>query len=586
MLKSSYVLPFVSFVFILTGIGLSIVSNIVFAQSLFMIVFGIAWLYMLKFRSKITQIPRQLGLLFLLCLIGSILLIFFSADRANSIITLLLSISYALIFFSVQQVDKTQLAKSIVRFLHIVAIGFTAIWVVRLLLGSSIPLWLTSQEVMNFAQIRNGHNSLGHITSLLAVYWYIRMIKKYSKKNFMLFLLWTGITIATFSRTAYLAVMAAILLHLLLERKRFSRTWRNWIFPLGIALSTLTVLFFATTLESKNIPVIGNFHSMLIDQTGLPRKTFFAGRITYIQQSLRALQERPLTGFGGGNFMFVSAKYTDQYNSETASSHNLIFDMLAEYGLVVGILFITLFFFLAATIIRSRNESVAGPYSKPFFYLFTVLIINSCFDLVFTTPHYAFMAIVISGILYHAKKVHTVPSVIPNTVAFLIVMASVWILIPQIGVTLIRNKHIPHWPLPFPLQSEAHISLINHSVRKGLYKDQINQIRFFELLHPENPSALLSLSYVQTERYKFSEANALYNQFLELDSLPTVFAVETVYNFKKEHVGKEEARNVLVNYVEKMKKQKGLWYILSQDEKKTLLALCKETEIPCPAEIY
>lgn len=139
------------------------------------------------------------------------------------------------------------------------------------------------------------------------------------------------------TRSSWVAIVAAVVLWLVLERRR-----RQFIAVAAVAFGVTTLVVL--------VPGIGEF---LVERTSSALETGGAGRTNIWVVGLSLLASAPLLGAGFGNFPVAFSPYAiAQAPAEAAASvdvfagrgpHNVLLGTVVETGLVGGILVITFF---------------------------------------------------------------------------------------------------------------------------------------------------------------------------------------------------------------------------------------------------
>jgi O-antigen ligase len=164
------------------------------------------------------------------------------------------------------------------------------------------------------------------------------------------------------TRGAFLGLLAGLLVALLylgLSKKE----WRKY------ALGTIAVIAFSVGLlfAFKNTEAIKNRSFSRLLDISVTTKTF-ADRATIWKMAFDGFKERPIFGYGPENFIYVFDRHFNPeyykpgegFGAWFDRAHSLIFDYLAETGIVgflsFAAIFITLFFMFFKEILTKRSE--------------------------------------------------------------------------------------------------------------------------------------------------------------------------------------------------------------------------------------
>ena len=164
------------------------------------------------------------------------------------------------------------------------------------------------------------------------------------------------------TRGAFIGLIAGLfvgLLYLALSKKEWRKYVLGTIAVLAIAIGLLFVFKDSKVIKERSF-------SRLLD-ISFTTKTF-ADRATIWKMAIDGFKERPIFGYGPENFIYVFDQHfnPDYYKPAEGfgawfdRAHSLIFDYLAETG-IVGLLsfasiFITLFFMFFREVLRRRSD--------------------------------------------------------------------------------------------------------------------------------------------------------------------------------------------------------------------------------------
>jgi hypothetical protein len=155
------------------------------------------------------------------------------------------------------------------------------------------------------------HNHLGDLWSLILITAIYRLLKKFSRLDFVFVVLGTIILLFSQSRSAYMGFGLG-LVYLFITFKNLHKI-KKWLY-LGLVLFTLLFLY-----SSISKPILGSR--------------------PYYQQAILAIYDHPLIGTGVGSFGAITKdpKYDRIYDHANVV-HNIILEMLLGLG-IMGVIF-------------------------------------------------------------------------------------------------------------------------------------------------------------------------------------------------------------------------------------------------------
>lgn len=186
----------------------------------------------------------------------------------------------------------------------------------------------------------------------------IFLIKKYafSLKTYFyifLFLLVSIAEILSYSRAAWISIMAALVLYIATQ---FKIKPKYYFITLGVVISLFTINFDSIYQKIQAGDAKKNHNNVekhLETVTDLKSNASNLERINRWVCAYRMFEEKPIFGWGPGTYQFNYAQFqTNEFTTEISSntgdrgnSHSEYFTYLSEEGLVGFVLFITLIFF-------------------------------------------------------------------------------------------------------------------------------------------------------------------------------------------------------------------------------------------------
>ncbi|QQS44433.1 O-antigen ligase family protein [Candidatus Roizmanbacteria bacterium] len=229
----------------------------------------------------------------------------------------------------------------------------------------------------------------------------------------------------SYLRSAYLGMLVVIMVDYLTNNAVF-KSIRNYKISLLVAL--VTVLFLLIPFaDQTEIPVISQLRTVVIrDETAFHYKDFDNGRIGFITTALQAIRERPLTGYGGGNFYYASLYYSKNIDYVVSTSHNLFIDIAAEHGIVSFLTFALIIFVVTRKVIRQmrRKRVINNVIGSVFIGLFVLFEFNYYHLMAFL-----FVFFFICGALLYEEKASIHGSILLKSVSFLVALFGVGIFV-------------------------------------------------------------------------------------------------------------------------------------------------------------
>lgn len=311
-------------------------------------------LYFYLYSKKIhLQVPKSITNIELLLIIFFAISTFFSQNIGTSYYYLLRFINSILIFNLVISLQKPNgLAKKIIFFSLIYSIIFI-LYLLKIIPISDRPTF------DNFIKPIWGHS---YLADFLVLNFALLTLSQKPKLVYLVF--FTIIIGLTNSRSAILSIIPAI----------FSISQKNK--KIIILLVSFLFLFF---INFKIINKQTNSKSLLGD------------RPQYFAQAIQAFADKPLFGWGAGNFYLINSIFRKNISVSSAYSHNFPLNLLCENGIVFTIIFYLL-------IIKSLIFSYK--HNKKVFYLSLCLILHSWLDPTWNSPAILILSLFFITFLY------------------------------------------------------------------------------------------------------------------------------------------------------------------------------------------
>lgn len=502
---------------------------------------------------------------------GSFLLLPLSSDIPYSLEYL---IGYILLFslFILFQTYKPS-AQFIVKGLLAVAVIFSLYSVVIKTIPAPLSAFLPSYNTQLVAQV-DGHSNLGHIAALvISIFAYLYIV---SKKQRMLVpvLFLIPFLVISYSRTAYLS-LALTLAAMMWQTARKKE-------GILIVIVFLSVLFISTTKEAFAIPILKNIYTFLI-HAGIPYKSFFSGRLFYISEALAAIGDKPLAGFGPGNYLFGSAKHAILPGEYTYTSFNIILDSLAENGILMGLLFLSIIMLPFFSTIRSyfpRKKS--DPYKTALVFGLISMMISFLFDNIYRSlPYMGLFFLIVSTLWQDRKTIRINPLVIavPTLLALIVLfhITSATIAYNHKNYALAYRIYPLHPRVYAPLMFQA--GKTNDLNTWTLLKNR------YERIFPGSPWVFEFIGDEYVRMGKPQQAIPYYDRMYKLEKFPRFERVQDLYHLKMSVEGKEKAHAFAQDYVNRLS-EAPYFPLYPHLMKEVMVGFCEKNNLVCPPVLY
>lgn len=240
------------------------------------------------------------------------------------------------------------------------------------------------------------HYPQGIFIFILAVVTYVYLLKKASFVYGATFVLTLFALWLSYLRSAYVGLVGVIILN-------SKYLLRKQTIVLGIVAGVVSsIIVFFPILTDYRVPFVSDMYSAFIPEHSEFRyKDFANGRWGFLQSAFAAIRERPLTGYGAGNFSEASIRYTLNVDAAVGTSHNIFLDIFAENGIIAGFVFImvvTLIGLKAFYVIKEKDVD-----TKVIASLFIGFLIIFQFNY-YHLMAFLFMMFLVLGILVYREK--------------------------------------------------------------------------------------------------------------------------------------------------------------------------------------
>ena len=397
---TNYTFPTVLFFLLLTGIfvfeGLGITGGRELAMSLLLCAPALIFLSY-RVRHSSIAIPRSACVIFALFIISVFVSAFFSL---NPIRSLYHPFFYAAVFllFIFSYARKEEIKKYLPLWVFIISAIFIS---ASAFINTSISAGnfsLVPEFGYQFVFSRFGsHNHLGDflIMPILMILYAVTEGKKFNRFIFFGSLIIVVFYIFSYSRSAYLSLMVAGVLLMLMRKNEFLKHVNKRVMSIFGSLLLVSLLFFIGTIrESSEVPLVTNVHALLSAEFNLSDKTLTGKREHFAYDAIGAAINRPVFGVGPNNYRYVSGAYSGLEDVTTYSSHNIFLDTLAEIGVVGFLLFLSFFI----RVLASTDHNTVG------FYLVLALLVNFQTDYTFRIYSLYVLLFVILASIYREKN--------------------------------------------------------------------------------------------------------------------------------------------------------------------------------------
>jgi O-antigen ligase len=179
---------------------------------------------------------------------------------------------------------------------------------------------------------------------------------KWKKIRYLLVILFLLLSFAAGSRGPVFAIIISLMVYFFLN-------FRKTFFKL-IIFSVLFIFGIMFTSIGEKVIKLGGVDRIVmnISQGGSVQST--GARIDFLDRSLVLLLEKPY-GVGCGNWQVQANKNNSKYLMAHAYPHNLIFELINEYGILAGLIFLLLMW---QTFYLSYQKMIAYKNNKSSFY--------------------------------------------------------------------------------------------------------------------------------------------------------------------------------------------------------------------------
>ncbi len=497
-------------------------------------------------------IPKKIFFLFLLFFVFMFSSFNFSVDQINSYFPFIFYLSSFFIFiFSYN--EKRFLESSLKTFLIFSSLIFISI---SLVVGKNPPI----SSLQFIYPTYSNHNHLGDFLGLAIVYLFIDYLDKKKKIDLFLILFFFAFFLFSWSRTAYLGLFISLFLILIFKKNSRSRITKS-IFAL------ILIFFIISQREFYQISQLNFLENFLYQNFQFRPRSVFSGRIEYFHQAIQGFLEKPLLGWGPGNFTYLSKKYVSQNLQQVSSSLNIFLTILAEGGVFVFFLFVLLISVIISSYVKNRHK----PYDK-YFFMFLYLMINFFFDYTYAIKTFFLFWFVVGGLIYQEKQhfkevVFQISSIITLVIVILYLTGQIF---------LFTNYYSRSY-LFFPFQQVAYQKEINQLIfQNQLKKSEEIAKKYLQLSSFYNFETIsFFVDYYQKINQE-KKALAALRFYLKNNRYPSLDMLKKYYFLQKKLDGKKSADKEFLSFTKIL--IDGTWF--NPLVEKEIHRFCFDNNIP------
>ncbi|MBI5123624.1 O-antigen ligase family protein [Candidatus Roizmanbacteria bacterium] len=462
-------------------------------------------------KKKPIRFPTIASIFFILFLIFSLISsLNFSVDKQISFEWWLFYLANFLVFIFFYNFKSEA-----ERLIKLVIVMATVIFVAGFLLKVLFPNFFLIKNLpvrefnLFFSFYTYAHNHLGDFLGLSLILIFAGLIKNIKRVYLASFFALVILFLYSFSRSAYLSLSLVISIFILQFRDR------------RVVIFFSTVLFFVIAFFFLISSPYGKlFH--------LPQKQFFNNRENYWQQGIQAIKEKPIFGFGMGNFGYASQKYRSNYYTSTQTAHNFLLENFVENGLLATL---PLIIFLTLLLLSAwRRQSV---FSLLFFYLFFIFQTDYIYGM------YSVMVLfmILAAIVYEEKNE------VDHTAVFGIITLFLYFALQMIVIShiFIKNNRLELAVQLYPLNKLAYPSLIQKKAKEGDSTGAIIIANQYKTIAPDDEDIVRTFAETYLTLGDKKKALLYFEKMYTNNHLLGLSIVEKIYLLKKEIATDQQA---------------------------------------------
>ena len=260
----------------------------------------------------------------------------------------------------------------------------------------------------------------------------------------------------------------------------------------------------------------------------LPQKNLFDSRKNYWQQGIQAIKEKPIFGFGMGNFNYASQKYRNNYYTFSGTAHNFLLENFVENGLLTTL---PLTIFLILLLLSAwRRQSV---FSLLFFYLFFIFQT----DYIYRMYSIMVLFMILAAVVYEEKNE------VESTTVFGIFTLFLYVVLQMIMIShiFIKNNRFELAIQTYPFNKLVYPLFINELIQKGDFPQAVSAANQYETIAPGNENVTRTLAETYLTLGNKKKALLYFEKMYTNNHLLGLSIVEKIYLLKKEIATNKQA---------------------------------------------
>ncbi len=500
-----------------------------------------------EFKKELIKI-NKFFIFYFLFFIFIIISIFFSIDQINSFNSLLIW-GGAFFIFLIGTNEKALILRYFKRILILISFLFSLL--------SFLPQKLfriTSYQLIY--PLYPNHNHLGDFLGLTLIILIYDYLKSKKRIDLFLFLFFFPFFLFSYSRSAYVDFL--IILLLISYQKKTIRIDKIIFLPLLVVF----LFFLFSQREFYTLKPFDKLLPFVNQMIKFQPRGIFSGRIEYFSQGLKGFLEKPLFGWGVGNYYYSSQKYVSENLQQVSSALNLPITILTETG-IFGFFFFLLFFIL---IFKNIDKKLAS-YS----YLFYYLSLNFLTDYTYSIYGMLFLLFLLVGLVVKDEKeiFFNLYSIFSFFLLFFIFLKLTGKIFTLSGLPEAGNRF-------FSFDHQTQKKLIERLYQQGNLSKAKEQAKDYEKKSFYSFEALSFLGDFYLNLGEKDYALKLYQRLTDNDKFPNIEILKKVYLLKKETQGKDSADNYFTSFFKNFKTT--FW--LNPQFKDEVYQFCFQEDIP------
>lgn len=487
------------------------------------IFFGLLLGFKLFFYKKNFSFSKNL-FFYLLFLIFSLISLFFSQDKENSLKSFFIFLTAIFYFLEGLNIDFKK--EKIIQFFNFLFLFSISIFIFGLFFKFSF-----FKDPKSFFYSGYYHHSLGEFLG-----------GGFLINNFFLWwFLFLPFFIFSYSRSSYLALIIIFLFDFF--KKKFLSFFK--IFFLGFLF--LLILLFSKEIRSK-LPL--NYQKFIFEKLKVEKeKRFFGFRDRYYFYALRGLIEKPFFGVGLGNFSFLVDRYQENWGEYSFFTHNLFLEILSETGIIAFSFFFLFFFSIFAFNFKNNYDN---QIFRIFFYFSLIFLTSFLYSYYFVFFLWFFLA----GYLTPKEKIFT----LKKQKFFRVFLIIIFLFFQFIFINhwlFFQKKYFLILKYPFLFKKEAYEELIKEKINEKNYYKAEKIIDNYLLNYFQNPRSITKSFYYYRLIGDKKKAKKLVYEIFEKKPFDLILLIEDEKN--QEIFEDENLKNFFKNNLSRFNKNSDLY---------------------------